>query len=555
MTNWQKSIRNALGSVALAAIAVPALAQVPVDDDGNAIGDWEAPAAQSTQAATGNEGIPLLSPVELQDLVGPVALYPDDLLAIVLPASTYPLQVVQAARFLEELESNPGLKPDDDWDDSIIALLNYPEVIELLNEDLDWTWQLGEAVVAQQADVVAAVEGFRDTAYAAGNLRSDDYQEVSRDEGVIEITPVNDDIIYVPYYEPERVVVYQPRPVYHYYQRPYPVYYYPYSASHAFNRGFFWGVTTAFSIGWATDHLHVYHHSYHGHPYFGRHYYDRWWYRRPSINVHNTVYINNRVHLNSRRYSHGDYWQPSRNTRLRYSDQRITRNTHYPRGDRRSDEYRSRNYVTRNNTNRNNADRNRTNRNNTNTSYQFRDRSNELARGDRSRNRTERTTSQRKPARQGPSAREPVARRGDARQPATRPPATGRPTTRQPLAGERSARQPVIAPTPPTNSSRRRDAARSQPRTEPVRQARNERRSQPAQQARSERRSEPPRQARSERRSQPQQQARSERRSQPQQQARSERRSQPQQQQQQARNERRSESRRGSRDEARRRRN
>ena len=146
-------------------------------------------------------------------------------------------QVVQASRFLEDLKLDPSLEPDPAWDDAIVALLNYPEIVELLNEDLDWTWQLGEAVVAQQADVVSAVEAFRNTAYAAGNLRSDDYQNVSRDDGVIEITPTNDDIIYVPYYEPERVVVYQPSPVYYYYERPYPVYYYPYSYSHAFNHG------------------------------------------------------------------------------------------------------------------------------------------------------------------------------------------------------------------------------------------------------------------------------------------------------------------------------
>ncbi len=64
-----------------------------------------------------------------------------------LPAATFPLQIVEAGRFLEELEDNPSLEPDQEWDDSIIALLNYPEVVELLNEDLDWTWRLGEAVV------------------------------------------------------------------------------------------------------------------------------------------------------------------------------------------------------------------------------------------------------------------------------------------------------------------------------------------------------------------------------------------------------------------------
>ena len=306
-------------------------AQVPVDDNGDPIGAYQ-PA--TPQSAVGAEGIPLLSQAELQDLVGPVALYPDDLLAIVLPAAAYPLQIVQAARFLEDLESDPTLQPDPDWDDSIVALINYPEVVELLNEDLDWTWQLGEAVVAQQADVVSAIETFRNRAYAAGNLRSDSYQEVDYDDGIIEITPVNEDIIYVPYYEPETVVIRQPRRVYYYYPDPCPVYYYPYPDSYAFRRGYFWGVTTAFTIGWTSDRLRVYHPSYVGHPYYGRHYWNRWYYRRPSITVYNTVYINNRRDLAARRYTHGDYWRPSRHTRLRYSDQRITRTRTYSGGNR-----------------------------------------------------------------------------------------------------------------------------------------------------------------------------------------------------------------------------
>lgn len=326
-------------SAAAAWLLAPLLAaaQVPVDDDGNPIGDYDNVArdSYSTEPAVGNEGIPLLPPAELEDLVGPIALYPDDLLAIVLPASTYPLQVVQAARFLDDLETDPELKPDPDWDDSIIALVNYPEVVELLNEDLDWTWQLGEAVVAQQADVVNAVERFRDRAYAAGNLKSDGYQTVTRDEGIIEITPVNRDVIYVPYYEPARVVHYQPRPVYYYYPRPCPVYYYPYPASYAFDRGYFWGVTTAFAIGWHTDHLSVFHHSYRGHPYYGHRYWDRWWYRRPSLRTYNTIYIDNSVNVSINRYSSGDRWRPRHERRLRYSDQRITRSVHYP-GERRS---------------------------------------------------------------------------------------------------------------------------------------------------------------------------------------------------------------------------
>ena len=312
-------------------VAVPGigLTQTPVDDDGVVLGAYEpAYGVKPEIEPLGNEDIPLLSDGELEELVGPIALYPDDLLAIVLPASAYPLQIVEAGRFLEALEDDPSLKPDPEWDDAVVALLNYPEVIELLNDDIDWTWRLGEAVVAQQGDVVTAIESFRDRAYAAGNLKTDEYQQVTRNEGAIEITPVSDDVIYVPYYEPERVIVYQPRRVYYYYPRAYPVYYYPYSSAYHFDRGYFWGVTTAFTIGWVSDSLHVYHHSYRGHPYYGHHYWDRWWYRRPSIHIYNTTYAR-RPNVTINRYYRGDRWEPRHDRRDYYRD-RVTRNRHSP---------------------------------------------------------------------------------------------------------------------------------------------------------------------------------------------------------------------------------
>jgi Protein of unknown function (DUF3300) len=235
----------------------------------------------SAQAPSDGDA-PLLSSAELGDLVGPIALYPDDLIAIVLPASTYPLQVVEAARFLDEREGNSDAKPPADWDDSVVALLNYPEVLRRMNDDLDWTWRLGEAVLNQRPAVLDAIQGFRDRAYAAGNLRSDDRQVVADDQGAITITPADPTVIYVPYYEPDRVVVYQSVPVLDYYPYGYPIYDYPYPAGYIFDSGLFWGVTTAFVIGWNTHLLHVYHHGYYAHPYYGRHYYDPWYVRRDT---------------------------------------------------------------------------------------------------------------------------------------------------------------------------------------------------------------------------------------------------------------------------------
>lgn len=252
-----------------------------------------------------------LDPGELEDLVGPIALYPDDLVAIVLPAATYPLQIVEAARFLDDLELDATLKPDEDWDDSVVALLNYPEVVRMLNDDLDWTWRLGNAVLTQQDDVVQAIGHFRDRAYAAGNLKTDEKQNVLVEEGVIEITPADPEVIYVPYYEPARVVVVQSTPAYYYYPYAYPLYYYPYPAAYSFSSGFFWGVATAYTIGWYSHCLNVHYPYYYSHPYYNypyyRSHYVRYYpphrgpaYPRPphgqSYNSHD-------------RYSGGDRWQ------------------------------------------------------------------------------------------------------------------------------------------------------------------------------------------------------------------------------------------------------
>ena len=254
------------------------------------------------------EPVELFTGDDLSALVAPVALYPDDLLAVVLPAATFPLQVVLAARFLEARDADPTLEPDERWDDSIVALLNYPEVVALLDGDLMWTWQLGEAVLVQQEDVIVAVSEFREQASAAGNLTSDDKQVVSVSEaGAIEITPAEREIIYVPYYDPQDVTVYQPTRVYHYYPRTYPVYYYPYPSGHYFSGGAFWGVTSAFSIGWHTRSLHWHHHGFRDHPYFGFTYYEPFYYRRPHFWL--SYYDRDRLRRHDRRHHDDNRWR------------------------------------------------------------------------------------------------------------------------------------------------------------------------------------------------------------------------------------------------------
>lgn len=255
------------------------------------------------------EPVALLDPVALEALVAPIALYPDDLLAIALPAATYPLQVVQAQRFLEARREGASLEPSDEWDDSVVALLNYPEVVELLNDDLDWTWALGEAVLAQQEDVLEAVAAFRERARVAGNLRSDDFQIVEGESDGLRIRPRDPEVIYVPYYEPSRVTVYHSRPVYHYYPARYPLYYYPYAPGHRFASGF-WGVTSAFSIGWTTRRLHVHYVTYRDHPYYGHHYYDRYFYRRPPSFRVDDHWQWSGGHVHPGRHHAGNDWHP-----------------------------------------------------------------------------------------------------------------------------------------------------------------------------------------------------------------------------------------------------
>ena len=127
----------------------------------------------------------------MDDLVGRIALYPDDLVAVILPASTSPLQIVQADRWLEKRKSDPKLAIDDKWDDAVKTLLNYPEVVKMMSNDLDWTSALGEAVVADQGAVMDGVQSFRRRAQAAGNLKSDDKQVVKAEKEIIIIEPAN----------------------------------------------------------------------------------------------------------------------------------------------------------------------------------------------------------------------------------------------------------------------------------------------------------------------------------------------------------------------------
>jgi hypothetical protein len=188
-----------------------------------------------------------LSAEQLTGLVGRIALYPDDLVAIILPAATSPLQVVQADRFLEKRKSDPNLKVDDKWDDPVKSLCNYPDVVKMMSSDLDWTSELGEAVVEDQQAVLEAVQIFRRQAQAAGSLKSDAKQVVKTEKEIIIIAPADPQVIYVPQYNPTTVVVQSAPPVY--YPTAYPSYYYPYPPGAALATGVIWGA--ALGAAWS----------------------------------------------------------------------------------------------------------------------------------------------------------------------------------------------------------------------------------------------------------------------------------------------------------------
>jgi hypothetical protein len=193
---------------------------------------------------------PLLKPAQLEQLVGKVALYPDDLLAILLPASTFPLDVVEADRFLAKAKADTTLKPDTTWNSSVRSLCNYPDVVKMMSDSLRWTQRLGDAMLNQQADVLKAVQSFRSKVDAAGNLKSDDKQVVVKQEEVIKIIPAEPEKVYVPTYQPSTVVVQQSYPPVSYYPSYYPSYYYPYAPGAAFATGVFFGAATAWAFDW-----------------------------------------------------------------------------------------------------------------------------------------------------------------------------------------------------------------------------------------------------------------------------------------------------------------
>jgi len=240
------------------------------------------------------------SQAELDQMLAPIALYPDPLLSQILMASTYPIEVVEAARWTR---SNPGLKGDaavravqnEDWDPSVKSLVAFPQILQRMDEQLEWTRSLGDAFLAQEPQVMEEVQVLRQRAHAAGNLRSDSQIQVEQQGQTIVVQPASPQVVYVPYYDP--LVVYGTwwwpayQPVV---WAPWPGYVRPYHS--AVSVGLWWGAPVSVSVGfffgnfdWHQRHVRVVHPS-------------AYYYRPPVVVVNRTV--NRTVVVDRTRWQH-----------------------------------------------------------------------------------------------------------------------------------------------------------------------------------------------------------------------------------------------------------
>jgi hypothetical protein len=209
MVRFLKKTKGALALIVLLMLPFAALAQ-----------DYTPPTAA-------------LAPQQIDQMVAQIALYPDPLVGQILMAATYPLEVVEAHRWLQDSD-NAQLQGDQlaaamaqqPWDPSVKSLVAFPQVLTMMNNNLQWTEQLGNAFLAQQADVMNSVQHLRQMAEASGHLASTPQLTVSNDAGSVIIEPANPQVVYVPYYNPTVVYGAWPYPDYPPYYYPWPGYYY-----------------------------------------------------------------------------------------------------------------------------------------------------------------------------------------------------------------------------------------------------------------------------------------------------------------------------------------
>ena len=202
--------------------------------------------------AQGSGAAPVFKQEELEAILAPIALYPDELLAQVFIGSTYPLEIVEADRFAK---ANPNLKGDQltkaleakNWDPSVKSLVNFPSVLTMMSEKLEWTQKLGDAVIAQEKDVMNTVQTLRQKAQASGNLKTTSEQKVVVQEKTIVIESANPQVVYVPTYNPTVVYGAWPYAAYPPYSYAYPGY--PWGAGLAFAGGVALGAAWGYAWG------------------------------------------------------------------------------------------------------------------------------------------------------------------------------------------------------------------------------------------------------------------------------------------------------------------
>ena len=251
------TLRLILASLAASLVADPlAFAQQPAPPQRTAA---EVSAAQPKASGA------TFSQQDLDELLAPIALYPDALLAQVLMASTYPLEVVEAARWqkqnstLKDKALEEAVKKQT-WDESVKALTAVPQVLTMMNEKLDWTTKLGDAFLAQQENVLKTAQSLRKKAEEAGNLKSSKEMVVKKETEnnvqVIKIENPAPETVYVPTYNPATVYGTW------WYAAPPPYYYYPPGYAYggaglAFASGVFWGAAIAGGIGWGNNDINI----------------------------------------------------------------------------------------------------------------------------------------------------------------------------------------------------------------------------------------------------------------------------------------------------------
>ncbi|HEY7221632.1 MAG TPA: DUF3300 domain-containing protein [Candidatus Binatia bacterium] len=213
----------------------------------------------------------LFSPEQLDNLLAPIALYPDPLVAQVLLAATFVDQIDEASRWLRAYNNSNAID-DQLWDVSVKAVAHYPSVLYMMSDQLDWTTSVGQAYVYQSTDVMTSIQRLRASAYAAGNLISNQQQEVIVDGGAIAIVPAQPQYIYVPSYDPQ--IIYFG-----------PASYYGLSSTSIifFGPPFFIGAWLNHDCDWRTR--RIYYHGWRGRGWITR--------SRPIIRITN-IYVNNR---------------------------------------------------------------------------------------------------------------------------------------------------------------------------------------------------------------------------------------------------------------------